>query len=155
MVGRLIASLFAASVALLLAACNAQAQQRKVAMNAIAILRERFNEGSCRLISSDIDTSSNDVKTEWLNGCERLRRDLPLWNRFTDSRSTSLAPVGNVGTVMVEGRALFGDGSHTETYWLETYWHIKEGRAQLYFFQLSGGDKQISLPQALPPVNRL
>jgi hypothetical protein len=135
-----------AFVFLFVAGCNRAHEQQRLALDGIQKLREQFNTGACQAISDEFADRVNQSRQEWLEGCERMRESLGSWKSFGSASAAASSRFQEPPTVFVEGRAAFENGDNRETYWLESYWHIKNHHAQVYFLYLEGGGKQIALP---------
>ena len=144
----------AALLFLLLGGCTKISQEEKIAVESTRKLREQFNTGACNSIYEQTGKANDELAKEWLSGCEQMRGSLGSWTTFNDLTAFHSSHFQKPTTVRVEGRAVFTNGDHVETYWLESYWHVSGNRAHLYFLYLEGGGKQIALPH-LPKTKRL
>jgi hypothetical protein len=129
-----------------LIACNQPRADQRLALDAVQKVREEFNKGGCQAISDEFAERTNQLRQEWIEGCERMRETLGSWQSFGAASAYASARSQQPSTIFVEGRALFVNGDTRETYWLESYWHVRDHRAQVYFLYLEGGGKQIALP---------
>jgi hypothetical protein len=146
---RLIVNLGFALLIVLLAGCNTRAGREAIAVDSAEQLRKAFNNSTCQRIYEEIIEGSDKVKQDWLGGCQRLHENLGLWDDLSNPSGHALP--GDSSTVRVDGIAGFTDGIQYQSYRLESYWHVKNSRARLYFLYLEGGGKQLSLPTAVSP----
>ena len=136
---------------LMLAGCsstlNTSNPREKLALEAVASLREAFNGGACQHIFDEADEvfRISQPETEWLEICERMHRNLGWWRSFQPQLDrTPSIPL----RVVVYGQAEFAKGR----YRMETVWHFDRGRAELFSLVLQGNGEQIQVPKS--PVLR-
>jgi hypothetical protein len=136
-------------------ACNQQRMHESLALNAAKQLRERFNHGECEQIYNDA-SSALALKEKWLASCQQMRETLGVWNNV-GSLSSMAQRTGTVPEIIsVDGRAVFQNGDHIETYWFVSGWRIENSQARLTYIFFEGGGKQFGLPllpKAFPKWN--
>jgi hypothetical protein len=114
--------------------------EQQLVFEAVQRLREGFNK-DCESFYQAAAVRDHALKADWISGCERLRANFGPWNELSGVTHARLS--SNPVSVLVEGRAVFGNGH----YFLETSWHIDNRRAHLYFFTVRGGKEEIDLPR--------
>ena len=141
-----------ALLSVLLTHCVRNINQQKLALDGVYRLREEFNKGECQAFYVQSETRSEESRQEWSDGCERMKKDLGSWVSFSHATTTTLSPsFDKPQTVLATGLAVFANGDHLESYWLESYWHLKDSGPELYFLYLEGGGKQFALPHLPKP----
>src|SRR5437762_70886 len=106
----------------LLLGCNRDSERKEHAIEAVRNLREEFNRGDCQFFVHKTSLQTSDLQQEWLSGCKRMQETLGRWESFSHVDAELLPPSQNASPIRVEGRAIFANGGHLETYWLEAYW---------------------------------
>jgi hypothetical protein len=103
------------------------------ALDGVKRLREAFNQGACQSIFSEADPvfRLRQSPQDWLNECQRMRRELGRWQSFQAKLQHS---PGIPLRVVVYGEGRFSRGRRH----LETVWHFDRGRAELFSLYLDG-----------------
>jgi hypothetical protein len=133
-----------ACVLLFLADCNRGAKQQSSAVNGVQKLRDAFNQPGCQSIVYQIEEGNDEWRRQWLTACQHMQENLGSWENFELSTVSSSGQKPT--TIFVEGRAVFANGNHYETYWMESYWHVSADHTRLYYVDFEGGGKEIELP---------
>jgi hypothetical protein len=142
----------AALLSVFLTHCDRNIDQQKQAVDGVYRLREEFNKGECQAFYAHTETRSEESRQEWSDGCERMKKDLGSWMSFSHATTTALSsPSARPQAVLATGLAVFANGDHLESYWLESYWYLKDPGPELYFLYVEGGGKQFALPHLPKP----
>jgi hypothetical protein len=80
-----------------------------------------------------------------------MQQDLGSWQNLQPVNISTLSKDQQPATILVEGIAVFVNGNHRETYWMESYWHVADNRARLYYIYFEGGGKEMALPKLPKP----
>jgi hypothetical protein len=135
-----------ACVLLFLAGCNHGAKQQSLAVNGVQKLRDAFNRPGCQSIVYQIEEGIDEWRRQWLTACQHMQKNLGSWENLELSTVSSSSEGQKPTTVFVEGQAVFANGNHYETYWMESYWHVDGDHTRLYYVDFEGGGKEIELP---------
>jgi hypothetical protein len=154
-ISKIVTCLVAAALFLaFLSACNNTARQQEIAITGVRGLQNAFNKGACQTFYQLTETRNNDLRQDWISGCQRIRKSLGTWQSLA---LVSARPLKDTKpqALFVEGIAGFVKDEHIESYRLETYWYVDGSEARLYYFYLEGGGKEIALPHLAKPSPKL
>jgi hypothetical protein len=115
----------------------------RLAVESANRLQEQFNNRACDSIFDDADVAFRLLQSreEWLYQCKRIRDRLGRWQSFAPTTKEHL---GVPFPTVVEGEAVFtaGDG------YVQTVWHLENGRARLFSFYVRCGGEQTTMPSS-------
>ena len=131
-----------------LGACHKAISNQELGADGMNLLRNQFNGGDCEAIYREAEPPFH-VRTlaEWTSQCQQLRTKLGTWQSL-QIRVERID--GTPVALLAVGEADFENGH----YQIETHWHVRDGRARLYYISLWGGNDKVNIPTAPRPPQR-